>query len=521
MSRVIGCVFEQHDLWLVGLAAILCLFSCATAMSMIRRSEGQVPLVRDLWLASAGFVGGIGIWGTHFVAMLAYRAGFPVAYDIWLTVLSAMIAVSLCGLGFWIACARHRPATGGAIAGAAIAVMHYVGMAAMRAPVDAQWDWPYVVASVVLGILLMAYGMRYMLDRLTRFSYAVATMLFTLAICGMHFTGMAAVTYRFDPRVSVPDVVVNPAILALAIAALAILIVALGMVCALVDSYLQARQRGEAERLLAHIAELEVTQTQLQETSRNLRSALSAADSANRAKSSFLAAMSHELRTPLNAVIGFSEMMRMEAFGPLGGDRYREYANDIHNSGVHLLSLINDVLDISRIDAGELKLEEDTFAVGDLVDQSLRFIAPQAESGGLKLEAKCDTALSEVYADRRRIKQALINLLANAVKFTPAGGSITVRAKQVPAGLAITVHDTGIGIAAKDIPRALEQFGQVDSSLARKYEGAGLGLPLAKRFMEMHGGSLNLESVVDVGTTVTLVLPKARLRPLELGIAAG
>lgn len=489
-------------------------------MSMIRRSDGTVPRLRNLWLASAGFVGGVGIWSTHFVAMLAYRSGFPVAYNVGLTVLSATVAVTLCGVGFWIARARHRPATGGAVAGAAIAVMHYVGMAAMRAPVLAIWDWRYVVASVALGVSLMAGAMRYTVERRTLRSYIVATLVFTLAICGMHFTGMAAVTYRFNPLVPLSDVVVDPSILAVAIAALAILVVALGMVGALVDTYLQARQRGEAERLRAHIVELESTQTQLEETSRSLRSALAAADTASRAKSSFLAAMSHELRTPLNAVIGFSEMMRMEAFGPIGSDRYREYAGDIHNSGVHLLSLINDVLDLSRIDAGELKLEEDLFAVCDIVDQSLRFIAPQAEQGALRLEADCAAALPEIFADRRRIKQALINLLANAVKFTPSGGTITIRAELVPAGLAIAVHDTGIGIAAKDIPRALEQFGQVDSSLARKYEGAGLGLPLAKKFMELHGGSLTLESVVNVGTTVTLVLPKVRLRPLELGAAA-
>jgi signal transduction histidine kinase len=511
MSRVIGCVFGQHDLWLVGLAGLLCLFSCATAMSMVRRAEDANSRQGDFWLAGAGLVGGIGIWGTHFIAMLAFRSGFPVAYDIGLTFFSVIIAISLCGLGFWIASARSHPLIGGGLAGAAIGVMHYVGMAAVRAPADMFWDAQYVAASIVLGVVPMAFGMSYVLRHGTLRAYAAGTGIFTLAICTMHFTGMSAVTWHYDPAVMVSDAVVDPSILAIAIAALAILVVALGLVGTIVDGHLKARMRGEAERLRAHIAELEATQAQLEETSHNLRGALEAADAANRAKSSFLAAMSHELRTPLNAVIGFSEMMQLEAFGPLGNPRYQQYAGDIRNSGKHLLELINDVLDLSRIDAGEFKLDESDFAVATLIEQSLRFIAPQAERADLRLKANSAPDLPRIRADQRRLKQALINLLANAVKFTPAGGSITVSATRTSTGLAIAVKDTGIGIAAADIPRALEQFGQVDSRLARKYEGAGLGLPLAKRFMELHGGTLTLESTVDVGTTVTLILPAARL----------
>jgi signal transduction histidine kinase len=511
MFRVLGCVFEQHDLRLVALAGVLCLFACATAMSMIRRAVGSTEQARHAWLAGAGVVAGSGIWGTHFVAMLAYQAGFPVAYDLSLTLLSALIAITLCGVGFMISLSRLGPALGGGVTGAAIGVMHYVGMAAVRAPADAVWDWRYVVASSVIGVGLMAYGMVFTFRRETVKAYAIGAVIFTFAICSMHFTGMSAVVYKFDPLVSIPNAVMDPTTLAVAVAAVAVLIIALGLVGAVVDDHLAARSQNEADRLRAHIVELEATKTALEQTSQSLSLALDTAAAANRAKSAFLAAMSHELRTPLNAVIGFSEMMTTEAFGPLGNKRYQEYSKDIHGSGVHLLALINDILDLSRIDAGEGQLDEEEFDPRDVIAESLKLVSHQAATARIALGSSCETGLPFVRADKRRLKQALINLLANAVKFTPADGRIAVRAFIRQGSIAITVSDTGIGIAPKDIARALEKFGQVDSSLARKYEGAGLGLPLAKQFMELHGGTLTLESTLNVGTTVTITLPGSRI----------
>ena len=507
MFRVLGCILEQHDLRLVALAGTLCVFACATTMSMIRRARrGEA---RTAWLIGAGIVAGSGIWGTHFIAMLAYQAGFPVSYDLDLTLLSALIAMTLCGGGFLVS--LSRPALGGGLTGAAIGAMHYVGMAAVRAPADAVWDWRYVAASAVIGIGLMAYGMAFTLRRGTVRSYAVGALIFTVAICSLHFTGMSAVIYKFNPTVQVPNAVVAPAALAIAVAAVAVLVVALGLIGAIVDDHLASRNETEASRLRAHIAELEATKSALEQTSSSLSQALEAAAAANRAKSSFLAAMSHELRTPLNAVIGFSEMMTSQVFGPLGHERYLGYANDIHGSGVHLLALINDILDLSRIDSGEGRLDESTVDLREVVAESLKLVSHQAAAAGIALDAVCDADLPPVRADRRRLKQALINLLANAVKFTPAKGHVAVRASMRGGAPTIVVSDTGIGIAAKDIPRALEKFGQVDSSLSRKYEGAGLGLPLAKQFMELHGGTLTLESTVDIGTTVTITLPASRI----------
>jgi len=522
MFRVLGCIFEQHDQRLVLLAGVLCLFACVTAMSMIWRARVAPARQSRIWLVAAGVVAGSGIWSTHFVAMLAYQGGFPVAYAPGLTALSALIAMTMCGVGFATALIGRQPILGGGITGAAIGAMHYVGMAAVRAPADAFWDWRYVAASVVIGVGLMAYGMHFTLRRTTLRSYFAGAVIFTLAICRMHFTGMSAVTFKFNPQILVTGTVLEPVTLAVAVASAAILIVALGLIGALIDHHLVLRGQGEAERLRSHIVELEATKAALEDTSRELSRALGVAAAANHTKSSFLANVSHELRTPLNAIIGFSEMLGMEMLGPLGHRRYQDYVGDIHQSGVHLLQLINEILDLSRIDAGDKRLDEEVVDLRKLIGQSLKMIRPQALAAGIELEADLESALPALHADPRRLKQVLINLLGNAVKFTPAKGTVTVSARETGEGVVITVADTGIGIAPEDIPRALERFGQVDSRLSRKYEGVGLGLPLAKQFVELHGGTLTLESALDVGTTATITLPSSRIvsQAASEGIAA-
>jgi len=511
MLHVLGCITQQHDLRLVVLAGILCLFACVTAMSLVARARATQDRARTMWLAGAGVVAGCGIWGTHFVAMLAYRPGIPVAYDPTLTVLSVVIAVLLCGAGFALALGRPGPMAGGAVTGAAIGAMHYVGMAAVRVPADAIWDWRYVVASAVIGIAAMALGMRIMVRGAGWRSQATGAVIFTLAICSMHFTGMSAVTYRLNPTVVIPNIVVEPTTLAIAVAAVAILIVALGLVGSLVDSHLSERAIGEAQRLRTHIANLEATQGKLEQTSESLKLALDAAAAASQAKSAFLAAMSHELRTPLNAVIGFSEVLSRETFGSLGSTRNKEYMKNIHSSGVHLLALINDVLDIARIDEGEGQLHEEVVELRGVITDSLRMVTHQADVAKIRLIEEIEPHVRFVLADERRLKQIFLNLLSNAVKFTKANGEVRVRAFRDKHGLIISVSDTGIGMAEKDIPVALERFGQIDSTLARKYEGTGLGLPLAKQLAELHGGTLEIQSVVNVGTTVTVTLPASRI----------
>lgn len=233
---------------------------------------------------------------------------------------------------------------------------------------------------------------------------------------------------------------------------------------------------------------------------------------ASQAKSAFLSNMSHELRTPLNAIIGFSDIIKNEKLGTLGNSKYRNYANDINVSGLHLLDLINDILDMSKIEAGESELQEEVIEICELVRRIMRLVTGDAEKSGVKLELDVPDDAPALRADDRKVKQILINLLSNAIKFTPEGGKVTLRTwSRADSGYVFQVTDTGIGIAPTDIPKALTPFQQIDSDLNRQYQGTGLGLPLTKALVEMHGGSLDLQSEVGVGTTVTVRFPAERI----------
>jgi signal transduction histidine kinase len=222
--------------------------------------------------------------------------------------------------------------------------------------------------------------------------------------------------------------------------------------------------------------------------------------------------MSHELRTPLNAIMGFSEMMRRQIFGPVGDTRYDVYSSIIHESGEHLLNLINDILDLSKIEAGQTNLNERDLEVAKVLNFSKKLIEVRAEEKNHILEV--NTLVDGIWlrADERMVRQMLLNLLSNAVKFTENKGKITLAAELAEDGrLRISVTDTGIGIAAHDLPKAMSTFGQVDGSLDRRFEGTGLGLPLVKSMAELHGGGLEIDSLIGVGTAAVLWFPKERV----------
>jgi PAS domain S-box-containing protein len=247
---------------------------------------------------------------------------------------------------------------------------------------------------------------------------------------------------------------------------------------------------------------------------RGLREAKTAAESANRAKSQFLANMSHELRTPLNAVLGFSEMLVKRLAGPLR-PKQAEYIDMIYRSGSHLHDIINDILDLAKVDAGKLDLNHaDDVEPRAIVNSCVALVKERADEGRLDLAINVDPALPPISADAKRLKQILLNLLSNAIKFTEPGGSVTVSVRQPgPATIAFEVRDTGVGMSPEEIDTALEPFGQVDAGANRRHEGTGLGLPLARRLVELHGGSLDIESRKGHGTTVTVTLPAAPAAP--------
>ena len=243
-----------------------------------------------------------------------------------------------------------------------------------------------------------------------------------------------------------------------------------------------------------------------------LRTRKDEAELANRSKSEFLANMSHELRTPLNAIIGFSEVMQNELFGPIGDARYASYAADIHDSGDHLLSIINDILDLAKLEAGKLEIHERETSLGDVMERCMTLVRARADEAGIDLECRIESNLPNVMADERALKQVLLNLLSNAVKFTPRHGSVAARVGLFADGqMFIAVSDTGLGMNPEDVKKALQPFGQVDSHLARQHAGTGLGLPISAGLMRAHGGELIVESVLNLGTTVTATLPASRM----------
>ncbi|MBR9971688.1 PAS domain S-box protein [Magnetospirillum sulfuroxidans] len=240
-----------------------------------------------------------------------------------------------------------------------------------------------------------------------------------------------------------------------------------------------------------------------------------AAELSNRAKTEFLATMSHELRTPLNAIIGFSEIIENELLGPLETRLYRDYAHDINESGRHLLTLINDILDVARLEVGRFALMEMDMDVAQTVRISVQLVSERAKAAGLRIVEHIPDDLPGLHGDERRIKQTIANILANAVKFTAAGGKVTISVQTADNGLDIIVSDSGIGIHADDMTKIMAPFGQAESSLSRRFDGAGLGLPLARRFMDMHGGHLAISSTPGQGTVVTLHFPASRLLPAQ------
>lgn len=269
----------------------------------------------------------------------------------------------------------------------------------------------------------------------------------------------------------------------------------------LYEAELSDTRRSLENRVQARTLELQVAHDQ--------------ANAANQAKSRFLANVSHELRTPLNAILGFSDLIASEQFGPISDPRYREYSVFISRSGQHLLTLINDILDLSKAEAGQLEIHEELVDLAAVTEDAVRMVHQRAESENIDLAIVDMDAAPVLRADRRMMVQILVNLASNAVKFTPAGGRVEVGWRMCEDGVGVVVSDTGIGIAPEDIPMLMEPFTQRDGDLARGYEGTGLGLPLTKHLTELHGGRLVIEAGEGTGTVVTVVLPASRIVDLD------
>ena len=289
--------------------------------------------------------------------------------------------------------------------------------------------------------------------------------------------------------------------------------IATGDTTAEVANLSRANEVGDMARAVQVFKEKSIENQRLQEEEAHrgleLAAARDAAQAASRSKSEFLANMSHELRTPLNAIIGFSEIMLCELHGSLGSERYNDYARDIHQSGRHLLEIINDILDIAKVEAGKLELRHHAIRVDELFASCSRLMGERADSAGISLVVEQPDDVPVLFADDTRLRQILLNLLSNAIKFTPSGGTVVMRAGIAGDGrIELQIADNGIGMTEQEISLALQPFTQIDNSMSRRFEGTGLGLPLTKALVELHAGELKLYSERAVGTTASISLPQ-------------
>jgi two-component system, cell cycle sensor histidine kinase PleC len=273
------------------------------------------------------------------------------------------------------------------------------------------------------------------------------------------------------------------------------------------------------KRLMATVSDLRASQQRSAELTEKYAAEKTRAEEANQAKSKFLANMSHELRTPLNAIIGFSEIMESNMFGPLGAEKYHEYCSDIRSSGQYLLEVINDILDMSKIEAGRIRLDFEDLPLDALLSEAMRVVSARAEEKQLAVTSRISPAL-QLRADRRAIKQIMLNLLSNAVKFTPAGGRVTVRGRASGECIVLAIADTGIGIAKDALTKLGRPFEQVESQLTKSHQGSGLGLAISKSLVQLHGGSMRIRSTLGKGTLVVVRLPLEPHCPLPKEEAA-
>ncbi|HSE78381.1 MAG TPA: histidine kinase dimerization/phospho-acceptor domain-containing protein, partial [Alphaproteobacteria bacterium] len=417
---------ELREPALIALSFVVASIAAYAALDLGERLAAADRRVRLAWLTAFGLAVGGGAWSLHFIAMLTWDLSARVAYDTALTLLSFLLVVGGTMLGLLIALRRGRAtldlAWGGLMMGLGIVAAYYTVIMAMQAGEGYAFDARRFVIALLTAIVVASVMLRLSLLTPAGWRKPVIAAGIGGAFLGIHYMTMTAA--RFHPAVAPPEDAIGVAHGTMAIwaAAVAGILFATALIVTAID-----------RRFARHLA-----------YERELRAARDAADHASQAKNVFLAVVSHELRTPLNAIIGFAELMSHEAFGPLGSPRYREYAGHIRESGELLLAMINDLLDLTRAEAGKLDLVEETFDLAALLEWSRGLLEVRAKSGNVDLVCRIEEGLPKLFGDPRRVKQMVLNLIANAVKFTPAGGRIVVAAHHTAdGGVAIAVADNG------------------------------------------------------------------------------
>ncbi|EWY38011.1 histidine kinase [Skermanella stibiiresistens SB22] len=525
----------SHNPWLVALSFATAAFASFVALDMIERLRQANGRARQVWHAGASAALGGGIWSMHFIGMLAFSGPAELQYDPAMTILSLAIAIVFVGAGLGAMRRardyRTRSLTAGLLVGLGVSAMHYTGMAAMRFSGTIAYKPSLFALSAVIAAaaaivaLMLAFGLRKAHQR------AIAAVVMAFAICGMHYTGMAATVIRLE-LLAPPTMGTSHTSLAIAVAAGTYGLLFLALVATIADRRMTAAAVREAGRLkVVNLAleqeigerrrmeeELRVARDELElrvvERTRDLEEARSRAEAANHAKSDFLASMSHELRTPLNAILGFAQLLDFNSAREPLTAKQRRASEQIAKAGRHLLQLIDEVLDLARVEAGHLVLSMEAVDARGLLDEVVMALQPVAQDAGVTLST-LGSEMLPVMADRTRLSQVVTNLVSNAIKYNRRNGTVELSGERRRDGMIeITVRDTGLGIPADRLQDLFVPFNRLGQEYGT-IQGTGIGLSITKRLVDAMHGTIGVESTVDVGSVfrVALLLSPVEAQP--------
>jgi len=514
-----------YDTLLVIFSYVVAVVASYTVLDLVGRISTSTGRVRWLWLSFGAFAMGMGIWSMHFVGMLAFSLPVPVAYNLFTVVLSVIVAIISSFAALYVVgrdqLTIQRLLVSGMLLATGIVSMHYIGMEAML--IDITYDPFYVVLSIVIAIvasvaaLWLSFYFRKGGQRGIAWKKLGSGLIMGAAVAGMHYTGMiAAHFYLGDKSQSSSGMILNQSWLGYFISGGTLFTLGLSLLGIYISnkfSYKDSEIQDKANEIYQMNKELRQLNENLEqlvkERTAQLELAHDEAIQANMIKSQFLANMSHELRTPLNAIIGYSEMLAEEA-EEIGEPIFVEDLGKIRNAGKHLLTLINDILDISKIEAGKMEIHVETFDLSGLVQDVITTVKPLTDKNGNTLEVQLEQG--EMTTDITKLRQILINLLSNASKFTQ-DGTITLDVKRElrnhRTGYSFRIKDTGIGMTPEQVGKLFQPFSQADASTTRKYGGTGLGLAISHSFCDLLGGSIQVESEFGVGSMFTCWLPSS------------